>query len=172
MGRELYGTNGTAVSLVADANVGAASSYPYPVAVVNGKALVWLDNATVGTEVWASDGTTAGTMLLADITPGAGGSSGESLAVIGNQALLSIWSSGTYALWLSDGTPTGTTSLISFPQGTRPLDSIGEVGGRHCFGLLEPEHGAEVWCTDGTVTGTVLLRDLCVGTCNALGVSG
>lgn len=41
-------------------------------------------------------------------------------------------------------------------------------GGRTVFSMRTPEHGVELWETDGTALGTRLLADLCPGQCSGL----
>lgn len=41
-------------------------------------------------------------------------------------------------------------------------------GGRTVFSMRTPEHGVELWETDGTALGTRLLADLCPGQCSSL----
>ena len=41
-------------------------------------------------------------------------------------------------------------------------------GGRTVFSMFTPEHGVELWETDGTALGTRLLADLCPGQCSSL----
>jgi ELWxxDGT repeat protein len=96
LGRGLYRTDGTVVTLVKDfltpnptpgapplapANscdvdypaTGAdrdAPNGPSQLSVINGKLYFELDDGLSGRELWTSDGTTLGTVLLADINPG------------------------------------------------------------------------------------------------------
>ena len=53
---------------------GAASSYPSGLTDVGGTLFFTADDGSHGTELWKSDGTAAGTVLVKDIRPGAGGS--------------------------------------------------------------------------------------------------
>ena len=69
-------------------------------------------------------------------------------------------------LWRTDGTEQGTRLLKDIYPG--PLSSISsfaffqmaEVNGLVFFWAFEPGHGTELWMTDGTEEGTVLVADL------------
>jgi ELWxxDGT repeat protein len=73
-------------------------------------------DAEHGTELWTSDGTEAGTRLLADLEPGRQSSGPEGFIELGGRALFSASAAGRSlpyqprtSLWTSDGTTAGTT---------------------------------------------------------------
>ena len=72
-------------------------------------------------------------------------------------------------LWSTDGTLEGTRLLSAEPPGTvvpYPTYSPPEwtrLGSRLIFRGWDPEHGFELWATDGTAEGTVLLKDIAPG---------
>src|SRR5205823_4451210 len=85
---------------------------------------------TDGNELWKSDGTPAGTVLVKDIDPGPGGAFGptgigapSTFVVMGSAAYFAA-NDGTHGveLWKSDGTPTGTT-LVKDINTTASRDS-------------------------------------------------
>src|SRR4051812_35586413 len=58
-----------------------------------------------GTELGRSDGTAAGTQMVADINPGLGSSSPANLTVSGGNLFFSAWTPGMgVELWKTDGT--------------------------------------------------------------------
>ena len=66
-------------SLVKDIYPGASGPYPYNsspnfLTDVNGTLFFIANDGTTGNELWKSDGTAAGTVLVKDINPGASGS--------------------------------------------------------------------------------------------------
>src|SRR5204862_32298 len=88
-GRELWKSDGTeaGTALVADINPGSfygygAGSRPYELTVVNGTLFFTADDGEHGRERWKSDGTEAGTALVADIRPGTAFSSPHELAFV------------------------------------------------------------------------------------------
>jgi ELWxxDGT repeat protein len=89
-GYELWTSDGTAAGtvMVKDINPGAKSSSSYaslpevPSAIYDGKLYFAADDGVHGSELWVTDGTTAGTRLFADINPGKHGSGPQEMAVI------------------------------------------------------------------------------------------
>jgi ELWxxDGT repeat protein len=66
-------------------------------------------------------------------------------------------------LWTTDGTPDGTRLLKTFVQPfefPRHPARLSAVGSRLYFTGYDPDHGAELWSSDGTVAGTGLVADL------------
>ena len=153
---------GTSVSQVLDLNPGAAPSTPEQVNV-NGTLFFVADDGVHGRELWKTvDGTPQRTSLVADIVPGPEGSSPRFLADVSG----TLYFSGPGGLWASDGTPAGTTLVkggISF------LSSITEVGGEPFFFFVgeDAANGAELWRSNGTADGTVLVRDIKPGSPSA-----
>ncbi len=106
------------------------------------------DGAT-GNELWVTDGTGAGTRLVAEIVPGSsGGFSGQAAEF---QGLLFFGAPGI-GLWTSDGTELGTGPLVEgvFPSALRELTVVGD--------LLYFASEEDLWVSDGTVSGTVQVQ--------------
>ena len=106
-GAEFWRTDGTPADtgLIRDINPGPADSLGtqggprYAVAV--GAELVFEANDGVhGTEPWVSDGTAAGTRMLADLRPGSSGSAmGQPFAMNGGAYFMATSGSGDFSLW-------------------------------------------------------------------------
>lgn len=121
-----------------------------------------------GTELWRTDGTSAGTSLVADICPGPCSSRPERLGAAGPVALFSA-DDGSLGreLWRTDGTPEGTFLLKEVNPGASPGTSFyptgfredGSYGGRVWFTVNDPDNGypGELWVSDGTEAGTLEL---------------
>jgi ELWxxDGT repeat protein len=115
-----------------------------------------------GTELWRSDGTTAGTRMVRDVCPGACSSFlavRTSLTPFQHKVYWYASDGAHELLMASDGTPQGTAP---FPDPASPaaghvLMPMGEAGGRL---LLSggTSGGGELWATDGTPVGTLRLR--------------
>lgn len=134
------------------------------------------DDGPHGRELWSSDGTTSGTVMVADICPGVRGSAPSYLtAWIGRLFFQANDCETGPELWVSDGTEKGTNLLVdmrpgssgAFPSFLTPLEpSVGDVerlfflanGGGYdasaAPGLDQGWGGAQLWLSDGTVTGT------------------
>src|SRR5947209_7839953 len=87
--------------------------------VIGDTAFFLANNGTNGTELWESNGTVAGTFMLADINPGAGGSFPAYLVNV-NGMLFFEANDGSHGteLWESDGTAAGTFMVTDIRPGT------------------------------------------------------
>src|SRR5205814_5917199 len=84
------------------------SSYPNSVTSFNGLSFFLADDGTSGTEIWRSDGTNAGTFLLADVTGGSGDASITNVTAAGK---FLYFVSDDKTLWRTDGSLNGTIRL-------------------------------------------------------------
>jgi ELWxxDGT repeat protein len=142
----------------------------------NGELFFVGGNATYGVELWKSDGTAAGTVPVVDIVPGSGSSSPEILGVAGGYLIFSAEEATSgRELWRSDGTGAGTALVKDLYAGpadglvlgvVNPWSSLRPIsfGGRLYFAAEAAPTGRELWATDGTEAGTVLVVDLNPGT--------
>jgi ELWxxDGT repeat protein len=108
-----------------------------------------------GAEVWATDGTGAGTRRLSDICPGAC----SAFVDEGPDVVLGDAAGRTYFLaqpgtadtpqdlWVSDGTPAGTRKVSGYARG------IGVLGTEVYYSADEAD-GLELQATDGTAAGS------------------
>jgi len=189
-GREQWVTDGTSIgtSLVKDINPGAVSSGINGFVIMGSKLYFTATTASHGSELWFTDGTTAGTLLVKDIntkkastlvsvTGPTQGSSPKGLTVWSNKLYFSA-DNGTNGneLWVSDGTAAGTTMIKdinatgnSDPKCFSGYAVKGLVNGVSvnkvylAFAANDGVNGEELWRTDGTAAGTVLLKDLKAG---------
>src|SRR5437660_1690432 len=76
------------------------------------------DDLTHGIELWITDGTAAGTVLVKDINPGPGGSFPSNLTNVNGTLFFTAFDpiNGT-ELWLSDGTAAGTVLVKDISLG-------------------------------------------------------
>jgi ELWxxDGT repeat protein len=179
---EIWKTDGTAAGTVRVGNVGSTcpsvSNYfllHNPTDGGNGRFYFTLYDPFSGDELYVSDGTAAGTHMVADINPGADpqfecpsphSSSPHELTLVGN--LLYFAASepdhGT-ELWRTDGTATGTVLVKDInpgPNGSSP-SSLANVNGILLFSADDGVHGSELWVSDGTEAGTQLFTDIAAG---------
>ncbi|HQK96523.1 MAG TPA: T9SS type A sorting domain-containing protein [Bacteroidia bacterium] len=159
-GRELWVSDGTAVGtrLVKDIYSGTTGSigdyFNLLACDVNGILYFRAKDSLFGNELWRSDGTTAGTYMVKDISPGTADSNvGEFEALNGNIYFTANTGS---QVWRSDGTGTGTTLLGSFNVAT----NLCAFNGNLYFAADNNNNGQELWKSNGTAGGTVLLKDL------------
>jgi ELWxxDGT repeat protein len=142
--------------------------------VAVGGWLYFITNTGTGLEVWRSDGTTANTRRLTDLTPGLVLSSPHDLSV-GDQYVYfaARGSNGHSDVWrtsIADGT---TARVTDAAAGNPEADSwVRAAGSTVYFSAKEgsPDgpvysyyHGREVWASDGTPGTTRLVRDIVMG---------
>src|SRR5262249_53722304 len=107
--------------------------------------------------------------LVADIVPGVASSNPSHFVVVNNR-LFFVADDGVHGpeLWTSDGTATNTALVKDINPGSggslNPVNArLINVGRTVCFVADDGEHGPEVWRSDGTADGTVLVADIALG---------
>jgi len=123
-------------------------------------------NTAAGSELWKSDGTPEGTVLVKDINPGPAGSLPRFFCDMNGTLFFSAYDgndSQRWDIWRSDGTPEGTVKVKSLPFCT-PL-KLYVVEGRIFFSGREPTTGnpcdegaLELWTSDGSPEGTQAIK--------------
>lgn len=109
------------------------------------------------TELWTSDGTTAGTKLIKRFLYV------HDLLVVNEVCYINAQTEEHgMELWVSDGTPTGTKLLKDiFPgRGSSNPIHFTNLGGLLFFAANNDIHGRELWKSDGTAEGTQLVKDI------------
>jgi len=136
-----------------------------PIAALANRNLAFFaaDDGVHGRELWASDGTAAGTHLVLDVRPGAAGSEPRYLTVVGDRVFFAA-DDGVHGqeLWVSDGTAGGTFMVLDIADGATASvpASLTRVWGELVFSAWRPDTGRELWRTDGTPAGTTLIQDV------------
>lgn len=116
------------------------------------------------TELWRSDGTAGGTILIKDINPGDDGSDPLHLKAIGTSLFFSA-DDGSHGreLWKSDGTEAGTTMVKDIWFGSvssQPRDMT-KYGFSVMFSATRENQGRELWISiAGLEAGTVMVKDI------------
>jgi ELWxxDGT repeat protein len=166
-GRELWKSDGSAAGtvLVKDINPGTEPSNPFNflgnVAVLN-DVLYFPARGTAGLELWRTDGTEAGTVLVKDINP-SGDARPSGLTVIDGAVHFSA-DDGTTGRewWRTSGSAATTERVLDINPG--PLDSNAggfiKLGDSILFSATDPSSIGELWKSDGTAAGTALLKDI------------
>jgi ELWxxDGT repeat protein len=163
-GRELWRTDGTTYGtrMVKDIRPGAEGSDPAHLTRVGDRLFFTAHDDDHGRELWQSDGTRRGTFMVTDYFPGDVPFQGfrhdyVELAALGNRLIYSI----DNQLFVSDGTGDGTHLIAElerfFIRGLTATRSLVFFIGYH------DKYGWELWRTDGTAKGTVMVKDICPG---------
>jgi trimeric autotransporter adhesin len=121
--------------------------------------------SNTGSELWKTDGTAAGTVLLKDLNPN-GSSEPNSFTKLNNSLIFRATTTTTGGeLWITDGTAAGTNLIKDIYPGTTwsyPRD-FKECNGYVYFIANTQAEGEELWRTDGTNAGTTLVKDVLPG---------
>lgn len=176
-GRELWRTNGTAAgtTLVKDivpGTTGSTTAGNSEIFSAGSYLLFAATTAASGTELWISNGTNAGTVLLKEINAGALSSSPNSFYPFNGMILFTATDAATGTeIWKTDGTAGGTSLLKDINAG--PGNSIGGALGaglgyylifnNKAFFTANNGTSEAIWATDGTTAGTTLIKDPGVG---------
>ncbi len=184
-GRELWATDGTAggTAPIADIFPGPTGalleSGDFPgflsYGVLGNRIFFPADDGVHGTELWASDGTAAGTTMIADLEPGAEGTWPNYFAAIATTGLAFSGRDPAHGteLWTTDGTAGGTARIELRPglDYSQPREVVSH-GTRAYFTADDGTTGRELWSTDGTAVGTAQVIDLLPGPDSGLTLFG
>lgn len=170
--RKLWKTDGTEAGTrqVSDINLAPSSFAPYAVprrfTVFNGAMYLQADDGTSGRgfELWKTDGTAAGTVLVKDINPASGlGSHPDGFAEYKRELYFHA-NDGVHGgeLWKTDGTAKGTRLVKDIFAGANGsmISSLVSLKKGVYFQAYEPVYGYELWETKGKENGTRLLKDI------------
>ena len=149
-----------------DINPGAESSWPRNFMDAGGRLFFTAYQPETGSELWTSDGTEEGTVLVDDVEPGQGSSNPRGLIHADGVVFFAAFREGAgLELWKSDGTPSGTFMVADIEPGERGSDPAGFflLDGTLYFSADRGGLGKELWKSDGTEGGTVLVRDIMPG---------
>jgi len=176
--------------LLRDIVPGPGSSTPYwatgdPVVATLGGYLYFFVSRQDGggLQLWRSDGSPDGTSLVVTLNDRDDGFFDPLPRILAGRDRLAIAArNGTdrqVEVWVSDGTPDGTVSVHQ-AYARRDLTGayewwprlLGFAGDTLLFARRDDAHGIELWRSDGTPTGTLLLDDLNPGPASSLPTGG
>ncbi|QGJ71362.1 Hypothetical protein PBC10988_30670 [Planctomycetales bacterium 10988] len=143
---------------------------------MNGTLFFSASDGSSGFELWKSD--SSGVSLVKDIEPGAAGSIPQHLVNFNGTLFFSAEQGNDGAeLWMSDGTSGGTNlvkdinltkKVISGTYGSKPYE-LTVVEDTLYFLADDGTHGVELWMTNGTSSGTSLVKDIRSGSGSVVG---
>jgi ELWxxDGT repeat protein len=117
----------------------------------NGQSVFVGNDGITGNELWLTDGTEVGTVLLKDITADAD-SSIDNLTVLNSKLYFTVTVNNDAQLWVSDGTAAGTQFLVDTEDSARDFNIL-LFNNKAYFNITDG-----LWETDGTVIGTKAVK--------------
>lgn len=157
-GYKIFSSDGTASGTqLVGPTVGSGNLYP--LMAYNNTLFFNYDDGINGAELWKSDGTTAGTVMVKDIISGNSGSNPQYLSGANGRV---FFITGTQ-LWSTDGTSAGTIQLT---PNSMVAERFNNQLSLPCFDnhiYFSGNNGnLGLWKSDGTVSGTQLLKNISV----------
>lgn len=180
-GYELYSLKDGGVQLVIDLSPGPGSSYLILYGIIDtpqGKRLLFkLDDGSVLSGLYITDGTEGGTLRILDFEYPFDSAGGQKTASPGKGEAQPFQATSYYQgyfyfenytrehgieLWRTDGTVPGTQLFKDIWPGYNHGNphNFRRCGTRLCFVADDGDHGYELWTTDGSPAGTALVADL------------
>ena len=157
-------------SLVDDLAPGPASSDPQDLTAMNGTLFFTAWTPGHGRQLWRTNGTAKGTVMLTHVPVGA---DPRDLTVADGVLFFSARDPlHGRELWKSNGATAGTVMVSDIapgPTGSDPTDITYAVGQQLpnppnqvlvYFSARSPGHGRQLWKSNGTATGTVMVTDV------------
>ena len=148
--------------LLRDINMDGVGPVPINLTAVGDRVFFTATAPATGVELYVSDGTPEGTVLVKDLNPGTASSSPASLTVVGDRLFFVAFGPGTgRELWVTDGTPEGTTLLQDLNPGAASSSpgALTVVGDRLFFAADDGIHGHELWVVAPVRVQSVVVND-------------
>ena len=175
-GREAWSSNGTSQGTTVLTAFPNQEPFVYvSFHATGGRVYFVADDVVHGQELWSTDGSAAGTRRETDfgyhlpfgpqvLGPGIGPE------VVGGKLLFAATDGLTgLQLWAKDAGGAPVPLLDPCGPNCSPLSGgIYAEEGRAYFLAADPNHGYEMWSSDGTPGGTRLLVDACPGSCGSV----
>jgi ELWxxDGT repeat protein len=169
-------TNGT--YLLKDINPSDTSLNPtsaYGFTEINGRSIFIGNDGVNESALWVTDGTSAGTQILKDpnsTCPDFWCSTEIKIGPVFQSKRTVVIDDGVSGpeIWLTDGTSSGTLRITDLPGGSGSflngptIELFGSIGDVLFFAYRESTNGKELWRTDGTISGTSMVKDIAPGT--------
>ncbi|MBL0341841.1 MAG: hypothetical protein IPP71_13435 [Bacteroidetes bacterium] len=132
---------------------------------LNGLIIFSAYETTHGSELWKSDGTDTGTVMIKDINPGIANANVMNMIYYNGKVYFSADDGANgREIWVTDGYSTGTYMLKDInPSGNGSFSNAISFNNLLFFNADDGVHGNEWWTTDGTFNGTQLFDSSTIG---------
>lgn len=155
-------------TVLKDINPGISDGYIEYMTVVGDTMYFVADNQEDEGELYITDGTAEGTKKITDLAPDDDYPDIEELTPLGNKLIFTaVTEEHADEVYVSDGTSAGTYLLKDIYPGDYSSDAehFGVMNGKAYFPAEDgrypdADNGEELWVTDGTSSGTYMLKDL------------
>lgn len=174
-GQELWSSDGTArgTRRIADLVPGPGSPQFFDFAV-HRRQLYFLARLTPEepTQLWVTDGTAGGTRMLTRFDAHSGFTLLPKTSPLSRFVFAAFDELHGQEIWATDGTVQGTGRVRDIcPGACSGFDASSSSfvfhQGRLYFAASRRSRGTELWTTDGTGSGTRMVRDICPGSCSS-----
>jgi ELWxxDGT repeat protein len=160
-GLEVWRSDGTAAGTMQVTQIntqpnGSLPQYGSDSVTIGNETYFTANDAADGTELWKTDGTTAGTSLVTDLAPGEASSNIGGLFSFNGKMYFDAYNGSENGLWESDGTAAGTF-LLAPNVGATNFTAVNNT--LYFSGVFAPNIFTTVlYKTDGTVAGTTAIE--------------
>ncbi|MES2566676.1 MAG: T9SS type A sorting domain-containing protein [Bacteroidota bacterium] len=165
------GTIGGTVRVLDSIHVSNASGLVILVGDLNGELMFFKRSTTNSTspfQLWKSDGTTSGTVMIKQFGSNPLGTAGDpkNYTFVGNKLFFTVADAAGRELWVSDGTASGTNMVIDLAPGNiapgAPYSGalnapMVAYNGKVYFAGSTTGSDEELYSSDGTAVGTTLV---------------
>ena len=135
-------------------SIDSDGSSPDELIDVNGMLYFSANDGTHGSELWKSDGTESGTVMVKDINPDSADSSPSWLTNVNGKLLFVAWEGTKRTLWGVSGNT--ANRLSDFANKAYSVRIVGTAN-RHALVLVIIPGEMSLYTSDGTEAGTVEL---------------
>ena len=134
-------------------------SSAYGLTDVNGTLYFHANDGVHGRELWRTDGTVGGAVMVADINPAAGSSYPDFATALNGSVYFVADDGASSALWKTEGNGGAVLVKAIGPNDVAYLDGLTNVNGTLYF-RADDGSGPGLWTSDGTADGTVLVTNI------------
>ena len=117
------------------------------------------NDGSSGAELWRTNGTLAGTTLVSDIYSGTNGSNIGEIANAGSGFYFKA-TDGTYGLFHYNGSGVSKVKTLNDATASGAPSNLAYIGSTLFFDGYQDGNGHEPWTSDGSETGTEMIKDL------------